>query len=182
VIGLKLLYKFGLVRDIYSDVYGDVYLRHIYLTPRFKFGQLRIHYFFRGDTDVDPHDHRWDFWTFPLCRSGYLESVPDHNGIMRANKVPGFKVSHRPAEYAHLVLGMCEERNGLHEVTPGAFATLMWIGPTRREWGFWPFASEAVRLGMLDRPVGTSRRVFVPWRTYIAKRAPPVPMEVDKRA
>ena len=36
-----------------------------YMT-RVWFGRLRVHVFYRGDADADPHDHPWDFWTFPL--------------------------------------------------------------------------------------------------------------------
>lgn len=177
---MKLLYRLKIVHDTWGDGPQDLYLRRIALTPRFKFGQLRIHIFYRGDTDEDPHDHRWDFWTIPLCKTGYLESAPDYNGILKAVHVPGFRLTKRPAEYAHLVKGKYLFHNGLPEVIPGTFATLVWIGPTRREWGFWPYASKAIELGMLTLPGWTNKRVFVPWKTYIAKRAAAYPAPVDK--
>lgn len=42
---------------------------------RYWIGRLRLHIFYRGDLDVDCHDHPWDFWTFPL--TSYVEEVLD---------------------------------------------------------------------------------------------------------
>jgi hypothetical protein len=176
----RILYRLGLVEDVWSERPNDLYLRRVFLTPRTRWGQLRIHYFFRGDNDQDPHDHRWDFWTIPLCRNGYLESVPDGKGVMRAVQVKGFRPYFRAAEYAHLVMGRCLIHNGLHEVEPGPFASLVWIYPKRRDWGFYPFATRAVINKMIPVEDYKPGRIFVPWRTYLAKRDPVIGGAVDK--
>jgi hypothetical protein len=49
-----------------------------YMT-RATIGRLRLHIFWRGDADPDPHDHPWGFWTFPL--TSYVEEVIDHERL-----------------------------------------------------------------------------------------------------
>lgn len=74
-----------------------------YLT-RIIIGPYMLHRFDRGDADPDPHDHPWDFWTFPL--TSYVEETTDPSTMQkRRNIVPAFQWSFRPAEYTHRVLG-----------------------------------------------------------------------------
>ena len=56
---------------IIERIYGreettTLYLLRVKLTPKTRWGQLYLHIFHRGDQDRCPHDHPWDFWTFPL--------------------------------------------------------------------------------------------------------------------
>lgn len=96
-------------------------------------GRLRLHIFHRGDEDPDPHDHPWDFWTFPL--TSYVEEVTvcegtvfdgfTESGLRRPNVangdrsydtyrrvVPAFRWSFRAATHTHRVIGrywiMCD--------------------------------------------------------------------------
>lgn len=84
---------------------------------RIWFGRLRFHRFYRGDHDKDPHDHPWDFWTFPL--TAYVEEVTEYSGVLedwrgdrdlrlfRTSRrvVPAFRWSFRLATHTHKVLG-----------------------------------------------------------------------------
>lgn len=84
---------------------GKRYMTRIWL------GRLRVHIFYRGDEDRDPHDHPWAFWTFPL--SSYVEEVTEkiERGILdpmyqsRIQVVPAWKLNYRPAEHCHRVVG-----------------------------------------------------------------------------
>lgn len=93
-----------------------------YMT-RVWIGRLRLHIFHRGDADPDPHDHPWDFWTFPL--TSYVEDVTvptfaEQTALRRSGApivairmnrtthrrlVRAWRVHFRPATYAHRVLG-----------------------------------------------------------------------------
>jgi hypothetical protein len=88
-----------------------------YMT-RIWFWRLRLHIFHRGDSDPDPHDHPWDFATFPL--TSYVEEVsirigsqefseagfsPETVYTTRRQVVPAFRLSFRPATHCHRVLG-----------------------------------------------------------------------------
>ena len=63
-------YRFGNIERIYVPDENGV--TSLYLT-RLHLGHLFIHFFNRGDMDRHPHDHPWDFWTFPLTT--YYEEV-----------------------------------------------------------------------------------------------------------
>lgn len=107
---------------------GDPYMTRIW------FWRLRLHIFHRPDLDPDPHDHPWDFWTFPIWPPhGYVEEVTtedvqgdgdcycglggswghasgcpeagQHHYEKRLQVVPPFRLSFRPATHCHRVLG-----------------------------------------------------------------------------
>lgn len=101
-------------------------------------GRLRLHVFHRGDADPDPHDHPWDFWTFPL--HSYLEEVtvpdpPRGQYHREVNLVTAFHWHHRPATYTHRVLCRGSERTGALAL-PGPIITIVWTAPKSRSWGF----------------------------------------------
>ncbi|OHV73404.1 hypothetical protein [Ensifer sp. LCM 4579] len=125
-----------------------------YLT-RIWFGRLRLHIFHRGDADPDCHDHPWDFWTFPL--TPYVEEVvePDGAGGYRrfAQVVRAFRLTYRPAEHCHRVLGRAtatalktnETWHGDisspwhtydHLTDSRKIVTVVWRGGIGRRWGF----------------------------------------------
>lgn len=121
----------------WSTVYGSTsednstpYLTRVMLTPRTPWGQLRMNIFWRGDKDPDPHDHPWGFWTFPL--HSYMEWVLDAATMtLRMNAVQRWKWHHRPAGYAHILIGPLDiERIGRPVVT------FMWTEPWQQDWGF----------------------------------------------
>lgn len=81
-----------------------------YMT-RIWLGRLRLHIFHRGDPD-DPHDHPWDFRTFPF--TSYVEEVFYEIGtndgfapILRSKKrvVTAWRWHYRKAEMRHRVVG-----------------------------------------------------------------------------
>ena len=74
---------------------------HLLSTP---WGGLYLHHFHRGDQDPDPHDHPWDFWTFPL-KSYWEHDMCPRTGACTWNLVRRLRWTRRRAEYAHMVLG-----------------------------------------------------------------------------
>lgn len=96
---------------------GKKYMTRIWL------GRLRVHIFYRGDEDRDPHDHPWSFSTFPL--SSYVEEVTERITPFpapvigegdaarfapiayqtRLQVVPAWRWNYRPATHCHRVVG-----------------------------------------------------------------------------
>ncbi len=124
-------YRFGNIERIYVD--GSLYLTRLHLGPFF------LHFFSRGDQDRHPHDHPWDFWTFPLTT--YYEEVwriepwspPGVSGPVAfctstKSKVARFRLHFRPASYIHRVL---------HPAPGKRIITLVWHSRKKRPWGFW---------------------------------------------
>ncbi|PZR89749.1 MAG: hypothetical protein DI537_20310 [Stutzerimonas stutzeri] len=132
---------------------GDRYM------TRFWIGRLRLHIFHRGDEDPDPHDHPWDFWTFPLV--SYVEevTVPSERGHQRYTSiVPAWHWNFRPATHTHRVKGawsgayvneagqLIDPDDPLYDhgylkfeptVVPGKkIVTLIWRSAEYRRWGF----------------------------------------------
>lgn len=107
-------------------------------------GRLRLHVFYRGDHDPDPHDHPWGFWTFPL--TSYIEEVTlvDHPTDLYPTElvtVAAWRLHYRPATYTHRVI--CRVPRTVYG--PGPFSTgvdrrkivtLVWREKTSRKWGF----------------------------------------------
>lgn len=111
-----------------------------YMT-RYRIGRLTLHIFHRGDADPDPHDHPWNFWTFPL--QSYVEEVvdprlvkgmdtpfdgkqnmicPTSEVLVKTHLVKAFRLHYRSADHTHRVLGkwtgLSVAKNG--HVYPGA--------------------------------------------------------------
>lgn len=150
-----------------------------YLT-RLMLGRLRLHIFHRGDADPDAHDHPWDFWTFPL--TAYVEEVVEPVGAERSSfgrrlrLVPAFRVSARPATYTHRVIGRLNRRRpgsgpvdcfGLARVDAGKIITIVWIGTSRRPWGF--------------LKARNGRWCWVAWRDYVSGGGKHAPCEPDEQ-
>lgn len=131
------------------------YLTRLHLPRGYK-----LHVFHRGDADPDPHDHPWDFRTFPL--TGYYEEVwvPDPHQPGQLSKsiqyVRPWRWHSRRAEHTHRVLGKQAR------FTPGKqrIITLVRVDPERREWGFWE--EYKFRRGV---------RRWVHWRAYLGVNA-----------
>lgn len=117
-----------------------------YMT-RYWIGRLRLHIFHRGDQDPDCHDHPWDFWTFPF--TPYVEEVvidhraefwPDIKVEVKRQIVPAWRLTFRPAEHTHRVLGRLEAQDRKpplpHVDIRKPIVTLVWRGKDRRKWGF----------------------------------------------
>lgn len=136
-----------------------------YMT-RIWFGRLRLHIFHRPDNDFDPHDHPWDFWTFPF--TSYVEEVTVDDGVVHGGYtetgmrrfdvpdgqhcydryqqvVPAFRWSFRPATHTHRVLGAKARLYDTRTVRIGngwifnpdrRIVTLVWRSAPKRKWGF----------------------------------------------
>jgi hypothetical protein len=108
---------------------GKCYLTRILLSPVIRNRQVYLHIFHREDLDRDPHDHPFDFWTFPL-NQGYLEDVFDpQRKCFRKQWVKQWRWSFRPATHTHRVLNT---ETGLWPLV-----TLVVRGKHQRPWGFW---------------------------------------------
>lgn len=131
---------------------GEPYMTRIW------FWRLRMHIFHRGDADPDPHDHPFNFVTFPL--TSYVEEVyeadpvpgtvdePDPETIRRrVQVVPAFRFSYRPATHCHRVLGALgkapRDLRFLFDETKTPpidwnrkIVTLLWFSKPVRKWGF----------------------------------------------
>jgi hypothetical protein len=109
---------------------------------------VRLHKFWRGDDDRAPHDHPWNFWTFPLA--SYKEITErdiwwgghDLEWRREVNVVKAFRLHKRPAKYRHIVIGRADD-------STKPFWTFVITGKVVNKWGFWP---EPWR--------------FVPWRDW----------------
>jgi hypothetical protein len=106
---------------------------------------VRLHKFWRGDDDRAPHDHPWNFWTFPL--RSYNETVEElvisDDGAAcewrrRINKVTAFRLHKRPAAYRHIVLGRADG-------STKPFWTFVITGRVINSWGFWPRPDDFVK-------------------------------------
>ncbi|WP_292235299.1 hypothetical protein [Mesorhizobium sp.] len=148
------------IQTIYG--HGDYY--DPYLT-RIWIGRLRFHVFHRGDLDPDPHDHPWDFSTFPL--TSYVEEVVDlSTKVVRRQIVPAWRWSYRPAEHTHRVLGPWTGNKhvplvDVSDVGQGKIFTIIWRGKSTRRWGF-----------LRNRD---GNWYWTPWREYVfggGKHAP----------
>lgn len=116
--------------DVYAkDGSGDVYLHRLRIvqTPWFA---VYLHDLNLPDSDRDPHDHPWTFWSIVL-RGGYTERLfpyPHVLGTAAARKQTWGRWSlHRmPTDQAHMI----------DRVLPRT-KTLVITGRRRRSWGFW---------------------------------------------
>lgn len=101
-----------------------------------------VHCFHRGDCDPDPHDHEFDFVTFPLV--SYVEHVlvetQTGEWVERYRLVKAWRFHRRKAEYRHRILGKWNGRvygNGNPGVVHGKVWTILWKSkPRRKSWGF----------------------------------------------
>jgi hypothetical protein len=93
----------------------------------FSYG-LRVHKFWRGDDDRAPHDHPFDFWTFPL--RSYTEKYWDPQAeCFKLRIVERFRWHYRPAEFRHIVIGRKDRKY---------IWTIVFTCRFKRSWGFWP--------------------------------------------
>lgn len=113
-------------KDIYGcEARGDadsVYMSRWYLYEGKRF-ELHLNYFRRSDFDV-MHDHPFDFYTFPLWRGYWDETLW---GIKRV--WPGW-IYFRPSTHRHRVRLIKEK--------PALTLVLAKLQSNSREWGFWP--------------------------------------------
>lgn len=155
----RLLAFLGVVD--FTRIYGKSGSRETPYLTRLVIGSLRLHVFWRGDEDPHPHNHPWDFWTFPLV--SYFEEVVElapYEGFYWRNErlsegapytrqrlVPAWRWHKRPAETLHRVLYPCRCRNGwsvtaysgdrvraLYAKWP--IVTVVWTGRRKASWGF----------------------------------------------
>ena len=170
----KINLFFGLITKqlIFGDD-GSLYLKR-YKFPR----RRRLHVFYRGDADPDPHDHPFSFTTWPLVP--YLEEVYTPENGTTLNYVAAGKSTYRAATHCHRVIGpailshMRDDGSVFYfdyttlegtDKPPfltrlawwmfgeGTIVTLVKTSPSERKWGFW------VKRG--------NGRIWINWREYL---------------
>lgn len=117
--------------DIYAkDGSGDIYLHRLRIvqTPWFA---VYLHDLRLPDTDRDPHDHPWTFWSWVL-RGSYVETVYD--GVPHVHSQ--YRASSRRHSRWSLHKMTTEKAHMIDSVGPRT-KTLVITGPRRRTWGFW---------------------------------------------
>lgn len=156
---LKELVKDGTLEVVGPEV--DPYMWKI----RLGFG-FQVHVFFRMDKDA-PHDHPYDFWTFPFVDyiEEYLHTVPEGRNeyyrhvrydagerYLRHREVSAWRRHDRKAEMVHRILypaytkidgwgveySMSEGYKKAGALSARwPIVTLIRHGKRRRDWGFW---------------------------------------------
>lgn len=121
---------------------ADPGFTRVYLTPETRWGQLYLHIFHGPDPDRDPHDHPFDFWTFPFMPYG--ERLGPHGSVY--NVVKAWRIHLRRATYIHRIVDLQSRKKVI---------TLVWRGPKWREWGFYVL-----------EPGHHALRGWVPWKDY----------------
>lgn len=106
---------------------------------------VRLHKFYRGDDPTAPHDHPWDFWTFPLTTYAEVAYKAYWGYGGTCDLVERFRLHKREAEYRHWVVGRADGKKR-------PFYTIVFTARLRNAWGFWP-----------------EEDVFVPWREWSPK-------------
>lgn len=109
---------------------NEVYLRRLRVLQTPLFG-IMLHFIFEPDTDPDPHDHPWVFWSLVL-RGGYHERVfpyvvRDRHDFSSQEFRNGWLSFHKfPFDWAHKII-----------VLKPHTITLVITGRRRRNpWGF----------------------------------------------
>lgn len=116
--------------DIPSTVHqGEVYLRRlrIFQTPWFS---LYVHWIFEEDTDRDPHDHPWVFWSW-VVKGGYVEEITGQfSSGLYYSEPPRvhrrWSLHKMPFDKAHKIVS----------VLPGTVSVIV-TGRRRRSFRFW---------------------------------------------
>ena len=164
-LAIRYCEKRGKVFQITGGKRGDtVYLQRYILFKYKPLGCIYIHRFLRSDADV-PHDHPWNFFTYVITR-GYTEHYYDTTKPRVKNgrfvefwtevlnrREPG-SIAYRKSTDIHRVSVDEEIDLAVGEDAPEKLAraplTICFMGPRRRQWGFWEHSSR-----------------FIDWRDYL---------------
>lgn len=155
-------------------IYGAEFEHDTPYMTRAWVGRLRLHIFHRPDNDPDCHDHPWDFWTFPL--TSYVEEVAESTGgypgmpyHRRLGVVRAWRISHRPAEHCHRVMGRYIGGEYWHPRFDASrkIVTIVWRGTNRRRWGF-----------LKNRD---DKWCWIGWRDYVFGGGKHAPCEPEER-
>lgn len=121
-----------------------VYLKRLRIlqTPWFGF---YIHWVYLPDSDRDPHDHPWTFWSF-VARGGYTEVLTDREHPLHLRTHKRWSLHQMPTDKAHKISTLL-----------GPTITVLLVGRRKRDWGFW------------------TEDGWVPWREYNAAENGPDP-------
>ena len=179
-----------------SVIYGKDGEHNTPYMTRYWIGRLRLHIFYRGDHDPDPHDHPWGFWTFPL--TSYVEEVVEHDAAAqdefiltkltyeewvrwqngetshrfyrtRRQIVRAFWPHYRPATHTHRVLGRARVQGFNADWSLGHV-----VGEGRIVTIVWRGKDER-KWGFLKNRDG--RWCWVAWRDYVFANGKSAPCE-----
>lgn len=126
----------------------QVYLRRLRIVQT-PYASVLLHFVYLPDTDPDPHDHPWNFWSF-IVRGGYTEKI-----VNPYLSIPRWVTkTHRMLSLHRMSIALA------HQITrtrPGTIS-LVFTGARQREWGFWRRDS--------DNPTWGLRWQFIPFKEY----------------
>lgn len=130
---LNYLDKIGRKRIIMDRNGLDPYLEryYVFFKERITFPyNVFLHKFLKGDPD-DVHDHPWNYFTI-ILKGGYYEWVAHFN----EDGTKGCEVRHwrGPGSFRFGNTHTFHRIELKEGVTPW---TLFFVGPKKREWGFW---------------------------------------------
>ena len=149
------------------ETHGDPYLRRVYLLRRKNLlavgkkllppslyrrlekvaPSMYLHYFYRGDSDTELHNHPWGISFSFILTNGYWESRWRPHGVEDQEKRPGDINVLRAYDF---------HRVTLRDKTKGAWSLFV-SGPRVQDWGFW----------------SPSNGDYTPWRTFVDERQTP---------
>lgn len=108
------------------------YMLRWFLFPKNRWFKVFLHKFVRDDDDRAAHDHPFNFWSI-LIRGTYFEIsqiTDDHRSLYGSWRRA--RIIYRSATYRHRIE---LQRDDDGKIIP--CWTLVFTGPTWREWGFW---------------------------------------------
>jgi hypothetical protein len=145
-----------------KDGSGDVYL-HRYRLVKTPWFSIYLHDLNLPDSDRDPHDHPFTFWSLVL-RGQYVETIYEQHPIGDLYEEPWSRSTVNLTEWPQKTYRRRWLAGSFHKMTTDKAhkidsvgpktKTLVFAGRRRRTWGFW------------------TRAGFVPWQSYVAEHYP----------
>lgn len=114
---------------------GEVYLDRLRVIETPLFG-VYVHWIHEPDSDRDPHDHPWTFWSI-ILRGEYTERVWDRPHLGTAE----YK-GYRRRWLQGTIHKMTQEKAHQIEEASSGLVTLIIRGRRKRTWGFWDSAGD----------------------------------------
>jgi hypothetical protein len=134
---------FGLAEEINGGHRCPTYM-YRWTIAATRWGKLYVHKFVGDDWSFDLHDHPKRFVSIGVC--GRYWEATEKDGIRKVQMFVAPWWRSFPAEHRHRIFLSPGYPN---EPPPKPCWTLVWVGLTEREWGFWHEGS------------------WMPWRDYV---------------
>lgn len=132
-----------------------------------KYFSIYLHRFLCSDLETF-HDHPWNFFTYVISGGYVEESIKRtsclqvenaaffNDDVIKIKRAPG-SIKYRRCGDVHRVI--VDKERCLRDINDAPF-TLCIIGPRKREWGFWKYATSVPG-------VNEHIREFIPWKEFL---------------